>query len=176
MYIGCAVDGCDRPHQARNLCQAHYKRLMRIGEIGRSDFQTRAVNAGLCRSVVCERPAVTKGLCDGHYQRTLHGNGDLSSRISKKRRPGEGGRWIDNHGYVILTLPEQDGRRVSEQRYVMEQKLGRRLLPGENVHHVNGVKTDNRPENLELWVSYQPAGQRVDDLLAWADEVIARYR
>lgn len=57
----------------------------------------------------------------------------------------------------------------------MEQSLGRSLLPGENVHHKNGDKRDNRLENLELWVKFQPNGQRVEDLLAWAHEVIARY-
>lgn len=49
----------------------------------------------------------------------------------------------------------------------MEQMLGRPLRDFENVHHRNGIRTDNRPENLELWVKAQPAGQRVTDLVEW---------
>lgn len=67
-----------------------------------------------------------------------------------------------------------DGR-VLQHHVVMAEMLGRTLLPGENVHHKNGVKTDNRPENLELWITKQPKGQRVEDVVAWAKEVLARY-
>lgn len=57
----------------------------------------------------------------------------------------------------------------------MSMHLGRDLLPGETVHHKNGDRLDNRLSNLELWSKSQPAGQRVEDKLKWAHELIATY-
>lgn len=67
-------------------------------------------------------------------------------------------------GYVVLC--NEKGRYQFEHRAVMEQVLGRKLkpFPQETVHHKNGIKTDNRPENLELWTSNHGGGQRADDL------------
>ena len=67
------------------------------------------------------------------------------------------------------------GNCVFEHILVMEQILGRHLLPEESVHHLNGVRDDNDPENLELWTRPQPTGIRVSDAIAWAREILARY-
>lgn len=64
---------------------------------------------------------------------------------------------------------------VFEHILVAEEILGRHLFQEESIHHINGVRDDNRPENLELWTRPQPSGIRVSDAIDWARSIYERY-
>jgi hypothetical protein len=57
----------------------------------------------------------------------------------------------------------------------MEEYLDRPLRSDESVHHKNGVKIDNRIENLEIRTRYHGPGQSVPDLVEWAYDILERY-
>lgn len=90
-----------------------------------------------------------------------------TKRVPRETIPGPNGyvwRYVSDHPYARMT--NRPGRGyVLEHRYVMEQTLGRYLEPHERVHHLNGQRNDNRPENLELWKvkKKDPAGVRAAD-------------
>jgi hypothetical protein len=107
---------------------------------------------------------------------------EISGRKGLESPSWKGGRNKNSNGYITLTRAIFPGHekyarnQVPEHIVVMARYLGRALLPGETVHHKNGIRDDNRLENLELWACNHSYGQRVSDLIPWAEEILRRYK
>lgn len=106
---------------------------------------------------------------------TTRSCGCIRSGVGRASPKWKNGKTVARTGYVILRCPDSGKQLGYEHRVVMESILGRKLLPGETVHHKNGVKTDNSPENLELKASNHGPGQSIEDLILWAKEILRRY-
>lgn len=169
----CDVNGCDEVVLRRQWCMKHYARWRKHGDptVTKKEF---IPPGAVCSVEGCNKPVRCKSLCGLHYGRyKKHGD----PTVTFKRHDGAG--TITVGGYRSMHRPQHpnaDSRgNIMEHRLVMSEMLGRPLFPDENVHHINGVRDDNRPENLELWSSSQPAGQRVEDKVAWAKMILTRY-
>lgn len=90
---------------------------------------------------LCTNPHLAKGYCRKHYLRWYKHN-DPTVVLRHNGQPSR-----DKSGYLIQWI---DGKCVKVHRVIMEQHLGRKLLPTEHVHHKNNTPDDNRIENLEV--------------------------
>jgi hypothetical protein len=123
-----------------------------------------------CQLDDCSKPHQAKGYCQMHYRRNKLYNDPYFVMNT--------GKVYDRDGYVAVRHIAGDGNAGKykyEHRLVMEEMIGRELLGIENVHHKNGIRSDNRPENLELWSRRQPPGQRVEDKVEYAIEILKLY-
>jgi len=178
--FSCRIEGCkDERRKAFGLCTFHYDRKRRFGDptMGGPRQRTPGTMLAVCSIDGCGKQTRALDLCSMHYSRLrLHGSVDggywHQDGRSKEWRTGKDGyvsRWAP------MSIHASSGGLVYQHREIVGEMLGRRLLPTESVHHKNGNRADNRLENLELWVKAQPAGQRVDDLLAFARDILDRY-
>ncbi len=181
----CLIDGCADTALSQGMCSKHYQRMKRNGDplllFGRSGKLQFSMPAEELRKLYEKADSASDlarqlGLNAKTLQYHMRKAGiDIRARgwHSPKSTPPRyheaapnwrGGRSRTSHGYIKALVnehPSRDGKGyVFEHRLVMEEKLGRFLLPTENVHHLNGVRDDNRPENLELWTRRQPYGVR----------------
>lgn len=164
----CHVIGCGRPaYYSRPWCYRHY-----LDEKENRPFRNLRARIGHkapCSHDPCDRPSRVRGLCNAH---------DLQRQAGKPLGPireRTGGAWpAGESGYMVIWDPERK-RTVYEHRLVMEKTIGRHLFDDEEVHHKNGVRGDNRPGNLEIWVGSQPAGMRPEDAVSWATDILRRF-
>jgi hypothetical protein len=171
----CSVDECDLPISGHGFCCKHLHRYKKHGD---PLITKRAFRASeFCSIEGCDKPGKAHDLCNAHWVRWRNGQ-DLSPPIKKRRKNlNNKGKVIhdldyykDQYGYMRASFKR---KMVLQHRIVWEMHNGRKLQPFENIHHINGIRDDNRIENLELWTKPQPIGQRPEDLVSW---VIDHYR
>lgn len=160
----CKTDGCHKKAERKDgRCEKHYRKNL---------------PGKRCSITDCDGKSKGRGWCNVHYGRWVR-NGD--PLVTQRVRVGTGAIKKNKYGYVLEFFPDHPTSResdgwVMQHRRVMSDYLDRALASHENIHHKNGVRDDNRLENLELWVVRQPYGQRVEDLLEYADWIISNYR
>ena len=164
----CSVEGCPNAATIRGWCGMHYSRWFRHGEVGTAArLKRRATDPiPLCSVAECEKAAKAGGLCGMHYLRKLK-TGEIGPAKPLRKPAGSG--HISRDGYHVIATGKASRQA---HRRIMEEVLGRPLRAHETVHHKNGIRHDNRPENLELWISHHPFGQRPEDIAEW---MVAQY-
>ena len=174
----CRFPGCDGKAtsytgRGKDICAAHAGQRMRGTKL--KPVVRHRSTKGKCRFPRCGRNIKAQGYCGTHYRQQLNGIGV----VPIKEDPSQRADWVP----VGTTKETVDGYIrvktasgwVRQHRIVMEEHIGRALSSNELVHHINGRRSDNRIDNLEICTKTHPPGQRVTDKVEFALEILGRY-
>lgn len=154
-----------------------------------------------CKRTIDDKKRLSWIVCNSCYKKEYRKNNSDKYEIEKENakqkrrkisgidkdspplRSPNGSGYVNRAGYRVISKldhPNAYGKggsrgRIFEHTFIMSEYLGRPLNKNERVHHKNGIRNDNRIENLELWHVGQPSGQRIEDKIDWAKKFLEEY-
>jgi hypothetical protein len=146
----CKIEGCCKPHYSRGFCAAHHYHW-KNGKPGYDPEplgRVASYGGALCVVDGCEEKASDKGcMCGRHGQRfRRYGDASYVTTEERRRELSRAAQLANVTDVKPTTYRKLLGRH--EHRRVAEEKLGRKLLKGEIVHHIDENRHNNHPDNL----------------------------